>query len=341
MCRKLTWLVSIFLLLSLGHYASAATNPYPADGATDVPIDVVLSWSPGHGALMYDVYFGTSSPPPWIGKLVETSYDPGTLEPGTTYFWRVNDFTAMGTNPGPVWSFTTMSGSEKATNPYPADGAEDVHLNITLIWDPASVATSQDVYFGTSSLPPFVGNQTASDYNPGTLEPGVDYYWRIDTVRQIGEFFITYTGDVWSFTTISGPERATNPYPTDGAENVPLNIILSWDPGSGATSHDVYFGTSSPPPFVCRYKADDYPPAGLEPGTTYFWKINEVVPVIEGPPIIIEGEVWDFTTVKVCESGTTLFSDDFESYTLGILPSADWEIVWAGTGENYVTDGVL
>ena len=56
---------------------------------------------------MHDVYFGTSSPPPWIGRQAPSSYDPGTLEPGTTYYWRIAEFTAMGINPGPVWSFTT------------------------------------------------------------------------------------------------------------------------------------------------------------------------------------------------------------------------------------------
>jgi len=37
-----------------------AADPDPADGAADVPRDVVLSWTPGESADLHDVYFGTS-----------------------------------------------------------------------------------------------------------------------------------------------------------------------------------------------------------------------------------------------------------------------------------------
>ncbi len=37
-----------------------AADPDPADGAADVPRDVVLSWTPGEFADLHDVYFGTS-----------------------------------------------------------------------------------------------------------------------------------------------------------------------------------------------------------------------------------------------------------------------------------------
>ena len=39
---------------------STAANPDPADGATDAPRDVVLSWTPGEFAGQHDVYLGTS-----------------------------------------------------------------------------------------------------------------------------------------------------------------------------------------------------------------------------------------------------------------------------------------
>jgi len=42
------------------------------------------------------------------------------------------------------------------------------------------------------------------------------------------------------------PGQATNPSPANGATNVSITADLSWTAGSGATSHDVYFGTSSP-----------------------------------------------------------------------------------------------
>ena len=295
MCRKLTWLVSLVLILGLGHSASAATNSYPPNGATGVSTDVTLSWNPEYGAMSYDVYFGTSSLPAFIGNQSSSYYSPGGLEPGTTYFWRINEIEADTTiHTGVVWSFTTMSVPLEATNPYPADGATNVSIDVVLSWDPGKGALMHDVYFGTSSSPPWIGKLAETSYDPGTLEPGTTYFWRVNEFTAMG----TNQGPVWSFTTMSGPVEATNPYPADGAEDVNLGVVLSWDPGFGATSHDVYFDTSSPPAFVGNYGDDDYSPGGLEPGTTYFWKINEVVPVMEGPPIIYEGPVWEFTTIS-------------------------------------------
>jgi hypothetical protein len=40
----------------------------------------------------------------------ETSeFDPGVLENGTTYYWRIDEKNANGTTTGDVWSFTTQS----------------------------------------------------------------------------------------------------------------------------------------------------------------------------------------------------------------------------------------
>ena len=85
-----------------------------------------------------------------------------------------------------------------ATSPAPGDGATSVSGTTNLSWSAGSGATSHDVYFGTTSNPGFVGNQTATSYDPpGLLDPQTTYYWRIDEVNSSG----TTTGVVWSFTT--------------------------------------------------------------------------------------------------------------------------------------------
>ncbi|MHC4462302.1 MAG: LamG domain-containing protein [Planctomycetota bacterium] len=94
----------------------------PADCATDVPRDVVISWMPGSYADKHDVYFGTNfedvnnadrdNP---LGVLVNQNQDANSYSPaellqfGQTYYWRVDevnappDFTIY---KGSVWSFT-------------------------------------------------------------------------------------------------------------------------------------------------------------------------------------------------------------------------------------------
>ena len=148
------------------------------------------------------------------------------------------------TTPGKTTVTATLTSLPgKATTPNPANGATGVATNATLSWAAGSGATSHDVYFGTTSPGTFQGNQAGTTFNPGTLAYGTTYYWRIDEKNASG----TTTGDVWSFTTASAPQppgKATNPSPANGATGVGTTTDLGWTAGSGATSHDVYFGTS-------------------------------------------------------------------------------------------------
>lgn len=88
------------------------------------------------------------------------------------------------------------SGVASAANP--VSGATNIALQPSLSWTSPTCAQSHDVYFGTTNPPPFIANQTATSYNPGTLSANTTYYWRIDEKN----FFGTTTGNVWSFKTM-------------------------------------------------------------------------------------------------------------------------------------------
>jgi hypothetical protein len=91
--------------------------PSPPDGATDQAKDVDLGWTGGDpdagDTVTYDVYIGDSSPPPLVvSDQVGTSYDPGTLEGDTHYYWKIvardnHGATAESTE----WDFTTSASS--------------------------------------------------------------------------------------------------------------------------------------------------------------------------------------------------------------------------------------
>jgi len=94
-----------------------AGNPSPADEATDVLRDSTLNWEPGESAHKHDVYFGTVGEDVAAGDasvLVSAgqdanAYDPGLLDFGQTYFWRVDEINAPPDSSviaGEVWSFT-------------------------------------------------------------------------------------------------------------------------------------------------------------------------------------------------------------------------------------------
>jgi hypothetical protein len=92
---------------------SIATGPDPADGAVDVT-SPLFQWTAGETAVFHNVYLGT------MAELTEAelvaSLQPlamyfhlQPLQPGTTYYWRVDEVEADLTtvHTGDVWSFST------------------------------------------------------------------------------------------------------------------------------------------------------------------------------------------------------------------------------------------
>ncbi|MCL5282433.1 MAG: hypothetical protein M1376_21300, partial [Planctomycetes bacterium] len=125
--KKCAYLITVLLALSLVAGVSAAADkaasPSPKDGATDVLRDgTILTWSPGGAAAKFDVYFGSNlqyvtqverTAPVYVQASLgqtATSFNPGPLELGKTYYWRVDqvndvDPNAVTVSPGEVWSF--------------------------------------------------------------------------------------------------------------------------------------------------------------------------------------------------------------------------------------------
>jgi len=97
-----------------------AYNPSPSDGDKYLNPDVDLAWSPGAKAKSHDVYLGISfndvnnsnrdNP---LGVLIKqdhdaNTYEPGTLQFDTTYFWRIDEVNGVDIWKGDVWTFETM-----------------------------------------------------------------------------------------------------------------------------------------------------------------------------------------------------------------------------------------
>ncbi|MEN6425318.1 MAG: LamG domain-containing protein [Phycisphaerales bacterium] len=96
-------------------------SPQPVDGAKDVNVETLLSWTGGAFAASHNLYLGTSSgavagaegdsdPSVLFVSLDGTIFDPNNLEFNTQYFWRVdavNDVNPDGPWTSGVWNFTT------------------------------------------------------------------------------------------------------------------------------------------------------------------------------------------------------------------------------------------
>jgi len=92
-----------------------AREPSPDSVATDVDLDVVLSWRAGREAAEHDVYLSTDEQAVIDGTapvtvVTEANHSPSSLDLGTTYYWRVeevNDVATPAKWEGDVWNFTT------------------------------------------------------------------------------------------------------------------------------------------------------------------------------------------------------------------------------------------
>ena len=103
---------------------------------------------------------------------------------------------------------------------------------------------------------------------------------------------------------------ASKPSPADGAIHPDNWVSLSWSPGTGAVSHDVYFndnfddvnggtpetfqGNQVETLFVVGTPGHPYPD-GLVPGLIYYWRVDE----IEADGAVNKGDVWSFTVQPV------------------------------------------
>jgi hypothetical protein len=96
----------------------AVGNPLPADGAVDVQINSLLTWTAADNAASHELYFGadadavknaTTASPEYVGPkaLAAVSYDPGGLDWESSYAWRVDEVYPTGTVKGITWTFTT------------------------------------------------------------------------------------------------------------------------------------------------------------------------------------------------------------------------------------------
>ena len=239
-----------------------AYNPDPADAAEFVgPDNVTLTWTPGFGAKLHHVYFGTNltdvaagAPSTYKGPMGVARYAPGKLESEKVYYWRINEFDGTATHTGNIWAFTTPGA---VGNPQPANGAAGVQMVAKLSWIAATSAASHQVYFGTdkdavknaaTASPEYKGNKArgSETYDPGRLAWYTPYYWRVDAVYSTG----AVKGLVWSFTTadfitVDDFESYNDIDPPDPASN---RIFDKWKDGfETPTTNGALVGNDLPP----------------------------------------------------------------------------------------------
>jgi hypothetical protein len=188
----------------------APSNPIPANGSTNVSITTHLNWTggdPDNDTVTFNVFFGTNQTPAQVATNISTSsYNPGTLNFSTTYFWRIISWDNNSQSAsGPLWQFTTRANQPPNApgSPSPGNGSTNVSIITDLSWtgdDPDGDTVMFDLYFGQTITPPKIaGNLTDMTYTSlGTLLDNTLYYWRVIATDNHSA---STSGPLWMFTT--------------------------------------------------------------------------------------------------------------------------------------------
>ncbi len=135
-------------------------EPTPENNSVNIDITTNISWTggdPDDDSVKYDVYFGTSSPPPLVSENQQNNvYEPGLLEYNTDYYWKIISTDEFGLlTEGPMWGFTT-----KLNNPPnppvitgPLNGKVGVEYEYTFVsLDPESEELEYEIRWGDGTM---------------------------------------------------------------------------------------------------------------------------------------------------------------------------------------------
>jgi len=331
MCRKLMCLASFLLVLSIAGSASADLvahwdfNEGSGNVAHDISgnghdgtIEGEPKWVPGVGGSALDFdgtddYVGTGKSllnnlseftlACWVNPINYTANRIGLV--------GQNDCIEFGFNGGGdlrCWN-TAVGGN--VTIAYPYEYGSWHHV--------AAVGTTAGmILYIDGELVVGPGNTPGADYGSSTYtvniggggiydDTGNWFQGQMDDVRIYNHALteqelldaMEAAGEAWPY--------AFDPEPADGAIHEDTWVNISWKPGGHAVSHDVYLGDNfddvnagaegtfmgnqAVTKLIIGFPGFAYPD-GLVPGTTYYWRIDEVNALNPNSPW--KGNIWSF-----------------------------------------------
>jgi len=199
-------------------------SPVPVDGAVNVPIDAVLSWSPGCYAEKHKVYFGEdlSDVGPYAAPVNDptqpqdvNSYDPGGLELDKTYYWQIDEVNDANTWTGNIWSFDTadylvVDDFEHYNNLDPSDPNSNRFYDV---WKKANVTlwTEPTHGCGKTSMAFYYYYYRTSIYSEAVRTFSTTQDWAIAGIKVLELFFYgtTYNNTAQMYVVLTDEDSET------------------------------------------------------------------------------------------------------------------------------------
>ncbi len=265
-------------IVNLTGYEPGGLPFSPGDlAATGDNGSVALSWETVPGATSYNILRGTSSGGETLLTSVSSTtstYTDSEITNGTTYYYKITGTDSKGTGAASNEASAYPTSTPPAAPTLTATAGNE---QVTLTWTASTGATSYDIYEGTSSggegSTPIATGVTVPNYIVTGLTNGTTYYFKVAAVNSIG------TG---SDSNQASAIPNTPPAAPTGLAATAGNaqVALSWTAASGATSYDVFEGTTSggesSTPIATGITATTYTVTGLTNGTTYYFEVAAV-----------------------------------------------------------------
>ncbi|KPK37614.1 MAG: hypothetical protein AMJ65_14195, partial [Phycisphaerae bacterium SG8_4] len=224
----------------------------------------------------------------------------------TKYLHYEGGTVATGIRVTPAAGSTVVTGLT-FTTANDADGRDPVDWELSgsndSINGPYTLIASGEIvdFAGTAAWPRRTKTETPIEFDNDIAYK--HYQVMFPTVRTAGNYM-----QIAEIELLTPVFKADAPVPADGAVHADTWVNLSWTAGEAAVSHDVYLSDNrddvaagAEAAFIGNQAAANlvvgfpgFPvPEGLAPGTTYYWRVNEVDPANPESPWV--GDVWSFT----------------------------------------------
>jgi hypothetical protein len=256
----------------------------------------LLNWTDVSTADRYNVQVDES----WefTSPLIDTScftsnYTPTSPLERRRWYWRVRSHNQCGYGP---WSsrgvFTIDNFTVVPVLQAPASGSRTCDRRPTLDWADAPQPSSYRIQVDDApdfSSPAWDQPRFVSWFRPPNALGLRRYYWRVIGESACGN---SAWSEVRHFDVDLAPSKPSVPSPAGGATGVSLDADLNWADAAEATSYDVHFGASHPPPLVGTVAVSQHNLPTLVADTIYWWQI-----VAKNARCQTAGPLWRFKTV--------------------------------------------
>lgn len=265
----------------------------PSNNQSVVPVEISLAWRPLSNAQSYTLQFSKtsdfSSGVITVNNIVNHSVVYPSLDPNSTYFWRVRARNASGNGQySLVGTFRTTSTNvvpDRTVLLSPSTDAQGASLTPLFTWAKVPNTTTYRIQVSTTSdfsnLVINQSNLTTNQFQATVrLQENRTYFWRVRATNATGNGSNSLVGTFRTVSFNTNPEPVVALSPSNGIKVNPVNVNLKWLENASSERYHIQVATDREfsNRIVDRFgtEGDAFLIPNLNSNTVYFWRIRGI-----------------------------------------------------------------